>query len=224
MVWMAVLNLGEGRAKGEKTIAPSGNIETLSFTSVIDTFCDLLQEIGPTSVIFKATSVLLSAPASGGDTWFSGPAVWRGGISTGVGLASNRAGHLHLCWVVLCLQSSLGRVWYLAGSKSQLISHVCWMSELGKAVLCKSCVFTKLRVVSHGLRYNVRTCGSVWRGMLFWSTLVGPAWCRRVRMAFGEGSLELYFGRKVGLFSEERGSKLTSLQSRWPRNQDLGMN
>lgn len=55
--------------------APSGNIETLPFMCVIDTLCDLLQEIGPNSVIFKATSILLIAPASGGDTWSSGPVV-----------------------------------------------------------------------------------------------------------------------------------------------------
>lgn len=54
-------------------IAPSGTIETLPFMCVVDTLRDLLQEIGPNSVIFKATSVLLTAPASGADTLSSGP-------------------------------------------------------------------------------------------------------------------------------------------------------
>lgn len=56
-------------------IAPSVTIETLPFKCVVDTLRDLLQEIGPNSVIFKATSVLLTAPASGADTWSSGPMV-----------------------------------------------------------------------------------------------------------------------------------------------------
>lgn len=52
--------------------APSGNIETLPFMCVIDTLRDLLQETGPNSGICKATSILLNAPASWGDTWSSG--------------------------------------------------------------------------------------------------------------------------------------------------------
>ena len=124
--------------------------------------------------------------ASGGDTQSSGPVVWGGGIYTGVGLVSYRAGWPCSRWVVLSLKSSLGPVWYLCGSKPQLISRVCWKSELERAVLSKSGVFTKLRVVSRGLR----RCGSVWRGILFWSTVVGPAWCSLVSMAFGECSLE----------------------------------
>lgn len=58
--------------------------------------------------------------------------------------------------------------------------HVCQMCELERAVLGKGVVFMRI-----GLRYNVRRCGSVQRGVLFWSRAVGPAWCSLVRMAFG---------------------------------------
>lgn len=56
--------------------------------------------------------------------------------------------------------------------------HVCQMSELERAMLGKGVVFIHLS-------YNVRRSGTVQKGVLFWSTVVGPAWCSLVRMAFG---------------------------------------
>lgn len=77
---------------------PSGNFETLLFMCVIDTLHDLLQAVGPNSVIFKATSILLTASASAGDdTWTSGIVVCGSGVYTGVRLVSYRAGWPRLC-------------------------------------------------------------------------------------------------------------------------------
>lgn len=118
-----------------------------------------------------------------------------------------QAGHVDVD-LYFALNLFLGPVWYICGSKCNNTSCV-QMSEVERAMFCKSGVFMKRRVVSRGLRYNVRRCGSVGWGVLLWRT----AWCSLVSVAFGECSLELYFGRKVGSLSEERGSKLVSVVS-----------
>lgn len=73
--------------------APSANFGTLPFTHVTDTLHDLLQAVDPNSVIFKAASILLTAPASeGDDTSTSGTVVCGSGVYTGVRLVSYIAG------------------------------------------------------------------------------------------------------------------------------------